>query len=76
MNRRAFLLGLVAAPAIVRVASIMPVKLVEWAVPHWEFASGQVYGTGNLSLAFIREYNENVRLLLQQRMRIGHVPSA
>lgn len=39
MNRRNFLLGaavtLVAAPAIVRVASIMPVKAVELADKVW-----------------------------------------
>ena len=33
MNRRSFLGGLFAAPAIVAVGNIMPVKLIDWATP-------------------------------------------
>lgn len=67
MDRRSFLFGaaasLVAAPAIVRAASLMPVKSVIW----WDEIN--IYGTspGWAALPTVQELNE-MRMKIIQRM--------
>jgi hypothetical protein len=42
LNRRSFIAGLIAAPAIVRVQSIMPVRSIGWLVADTAPTSGFV----------------------------------
>jgi len=35
LDRRGFLLGALATPAIVKFDSLMPVRLMEWPIPNW-----------------------------------------
>lgn len=56
MNRRDFLLGggaLLTAPAIVRVGSIMPVKVVSWDIATAQIAGIWWRETGALHAVFI-----------------------
>ena len=81
--RRKFLTGLFAAPAIVSIGNIMPVKLVDWSTPaeseliavRWDYYRWKYYWTRSQVAPF--DWREGVRLIgIREGIRLINIDTS